>query len=230
MVPTLSIEETLLRLAVAALLGSIIGLERERMAWAAGLRTHMLVCVGSTLMMIVSAYGFADVLRYEHVALDPSRIAAQVVTGVGFLGAGTILLRHDSVRGLTTAASVWAVAGVGLAVGGGMYVAAVGATVLIFLILAVIKPLERRYWSGARQAHLITLRVDRDPSPVEAIEKLLGGMALVIRSLTVAEVPDDELLQQVQIEITRVRQSELIHVIERLSALDGVHRATLGER
>ncbi|MBS0321190.1 MAG: MgtC/SapB family protein [Proteobacteria bacterium] len=226
----LSIEETMLRLAVAALLGSVIGLERERMAWAAGLRTHMLVCVGSTLMMIVSAYGFADALRYDHVALDPSRIAAQVVTGVGFLGAGTILLRHDSVRGLTTAASVWAVAGVGLAVGGGMYGAAIGATVLIFLILAVIKPLERRYWSGARQAHVITVRADREPSPIEAIEKLLSGMPLVIRSLDLGETADDDERQQVRIEVTRVRQSELIKALEKLSALDGVHRVTLGER
>src|ERR1700761_8763142 len=112
------------RLALSALLGSVIGYERERLAWAAGLRTHMLVCVGSTLIMIVSAYGFADVLA-AGVVLDPSRMAAQVVSGIGFLGAGAIMARGEVVRGLTTAASVWSVAGIGLAVGGGLYTPAV---------------------------------------------------------------------------------------------------------
>ena len=122
--------EVLGRLVFAALLGSAIGFERERMNWAAGLRTHMLVCVGSSLIMLVSAFGFADVLGEKNVVLDPSRIAAQVVSGIGFLGAGSILLRGEIVRGLTTAASLWSVAGVGLAVGGGMYTAAIGATII----------------------------------------------------------------------------------------------------
>ncbi|MDQ7761999.1 MgtC/SapB family protein, partial [Xanthomonas sontii] len=112
------------RLALAALFGSVIGLERERLLWAAGLRTHMLVCVGSCLIMLVSAFGFADVLGTDHVVLDPSRIAAQVVSGIGFLGAGTILLRGEVVKGLTTAASLWGVAAIGLAIGSGLYVPA----------------------------------------------------------------------------------------------------------
>jgi len=92
--------ELVLRLLVAAGLGSLIGAERERLVWAAGLRTHMLVCAGACLFMIVSAFGFADILNTPHVILDPSRIAAQVVSGIGFLGAGSILLRGDVVRGL----------------------------------------------------------------------------------------------------------------------------------
>ena len=89
--------QIIIRLVVAAVLGSIVGIERERLNWVAGLRTHMLVCVGSALFMIVSAWGFADVLDHEHIALDPSRIAAQVVSGIGFLGAGTIVLRRKVV-------------------------------------------------------------------------------------------------------------------------------------
>jgi putative Mg2+ transporter-C (MgtC) family protein len=108
--------ETLLRLLVAAVLGSLIGFERERLLWAAGIRTHMLVSVGACLFMIVSAYGFASVLG-PNVVLDPSRIAAQVVSGIGFLGAGAILARGEIVKGLTTAASIWTVAAIGLAVG-----------------------------------------------------------------------------------------------------------------
>ncbi len=83
--------EILIRLALASLFGALVGLERERKDWAAGMRTHMMVCVGSSLIMIVSMYGFADVLGQEHVVLDPSRVAAQVVSGIGFIGAGTIL-------------------------------------------------------------------------------------------------------------------------------------------
>ena len=115
--------EMLIRLIIAAALGSLIGFERERLLWAAGIRTHMLVCVGSCLVMIVSVYGFTSVLG-PHVILDPSRVAAQVVSGVGFLGAGSIILRNEVVKGLTTAASLWTVAAVGLAVGSGLYVPA----------------------------------------------------------------------------------------------------------
>ena len=137
--------EIALRLFVATLLSGIIGLERERGERAAGLRTHALVGVGSCLVMIVSAFGFQD-WHYSPGALDPSRIAAQVVSGIGFLGAGVIIFQRDGgvVRGLTTAASVWVVAAIGLAVGGGMYVTAAIATAITLLILAGLKPLERR--------------------------------------------------------------------------------------
>lgn len=134
------------RLAAAAALSGIIGVNRGRLEWTAGLRTHMLVGVGAALAIIVSAFGFADVLAQEHVVLDPSRIAAQVISGIGFLGAGTILFveRDQIVRGLTTAASLWAVASVGLAAGGGLYVGAIIATAIIWVILALLKPLEKR--------------------------------------------------------------------------------------
>src|SRR5437588_11040927 len=136
--------QIILRWVVASVLGSVVGIERERLNWVAGLRTHMLVCVGSTLFMIVSAWGFADVLQHEHIALDPSRVAAQVVSGIGFLGAGTIVLRRKVVRGLTTAASLWTVAAVGLAVGGGLYAAAATATMLVVRILAGTDTLQPR--------------------------------------------------------------------------------------
>src|SRR5271154_868229 len=99
----------------------------------------MLVCVGSTLLMTVSAFGFSDALVRDHVVFDPPRIAAQVVSGIGFLGAGSILLRGEIVRGLTTAASLWSVAAIGLAVGGGLYLAATASTVIILVILAGVK-------------------------------------------------------------------------------------------
>lgn len=125
--------EFILRITAAALLGGLIGLEREYRSKEAGFRTHFLVALGSALFMIVSAYGFSDVNMTEAHRWDVSRIAAQVVSGIGFIGAGTIIFHksENAVRGLTTAAGVWVVAAIGLACGGGMYVLAIAATVLV---------------------------------------------------------------------------------------------------
>ncbi len=133
-----------LRLALAAILGGIIGIERERKDWAAGLRTHMLVSMGAALIMMVSSFGFQDVLGNEKAELDPSRVAAQIVSGIGFIGAGAILfLKPATVLGLTTASGLWTVAGIGMATGGGMYFAATTATVFALLILWALQPLQR---------------------------------------------------------------------------------------
>ena len=107
-------KEIIIRLVLASLFGALIGLERGRIHWAAGLRTHMMVAVGSSLIMIVSSFGFMDVLGTKNVGLDPSRVAAQVVSGIGFIGAGAILfMKQGTVRGLTTAAGLWTVAAIG---------------------------------------------------------------------------------------------------------------------
>ena len=125
--------EFVLRIFVAALLGGVIGLEREYRAKEAGFRTHFLVALGSALFMIVSAYGFEEAALLPGHRLDVSRVAAQVVSGIGFIGAGTIIFHKSEnvVRGLTTAAGVWVVAAIGLACGGGMYALAIAATVLV---------------------------------------------------------------------------------------------------
>ena len=128
----------ILRLCVAGLCGTVIGLDREYRVKDAGFRTHFLVALGSALMMIVSQYGFAGVLGEPGVGLDPSRIAAQVVSGIGFIGAGTIIIHRQLVRGLTTAASLWATAGIGLTAGSGMFLLAGVATVLTLFGLEVL--------------------------------------------------------------------------------------------
>ena len=119
-------------------MGVLIGLEREYRAKEAGYRTHFLVALGSALMMIVSQYGFMEVLKTDLIRLDPSRIAAQVVSGIGFIGAGTIILQKQIVRGLTTAAGIWATSGIGLAVGAGMYAVGISATLLVLLGLETL--------------------------------------------------------------------------------------------
>lgn len=129
----------ILRLCVAGLCGTVIGLDREYRVKDAGFRTHFLVALGSALMMIVSQYGFEDFLAdHDGTRFDPGRIAAQVVSGIGFIGAGTIIIHRQLVRGLTTAASLWATAGIGLAAGAEMYVVAGAATLLTLFGLEVL--------------------------------------------------------------------------------------------
>ena len=157
----ISISHIILRICIATVLGGIVGMERERSERAAGLRTHAVVGLGAAVFMLASAFGFKDILGAPSVVLDPSRIAAQIVTGIGFLGAGTIIFQREMVRGLTTAASIWVVAAIGVAVGGGMYVLAGSTTALTLAVLAGLKKVETR-WFKAR--HPRSLRLLIDPS------------------------------------------------------------------
>ena len=130
--------EFLWRLLAATAMGAAIGIEREYHAKEAGIRTHLLVALGSCLFMILSAYGFDAFLAKDHTSFDPSRIASQVVTGIGFIGAGTIILQKQVVRGLTTAAGIWITAGIGLAIGTGMVFIALTVTAVICVLQNLI--------------------------------------------------------------------------------------------
>ncbi|WP_039656197.1 MgtC/SapB family protein [Clostridium tyrobutyricum] len=136
--------ELMLRLLISGVLGSLIGFERRSHYKEAGLRTHFVVALGSALIMIVSKYGFMDLINTQSVSLDPSRVAAQVVSGIGFLGAGTIIVEHQNVRGLTTAAGLWATAGIGIAIGAGMYIPGVSATALILIGLEIFNKMQKK--------------------------------------------------------------------------------------
>jgi putative Mg2+ transporter-C (MgtC) family protein len=132
--------DMMLRLLLALILGGAVGIEREMHEKAAGFRTHILVCLGSCLMMLTSMYVFEI---YRGIAdVDPARIAAQVVSGMGFLGAGTIIRSRASIIGLTTAASLWSIAGVGLAIGCGLYLISIWSTMLILISLLVLNKIE----------------------------------------------------------------------------------------
>jgi putative Mg2+ transporter-C (MgtC) family protein len=152
--------ELLLRLLLAGVLGGAIGYEREHTNRPAGFRTHILVCVGSALVMVTSEFIFN---RYNAVAnIDPARLGAQVISGIGFLGAGTIIRYGFNVKGLTTAASLWAVSCVGIAAGIGFYEGAVIATALIFLTLIFLKKAEIRF---AEKTHLKTYLIESENLP-----------------------------------------------------------------
>ncbi|HEX7339991.1 MAG TPA: MgtC/SapB family protein [Rhodanobacteraceae bacterium] len=225
MLPPLEIVE---RLLLAAVLGGVIGLNRERHEWAAGLRTHMLVCLGAALAIIVSAFGFHDVLGQPDVVLDPSRIAAQVVSGIGFLGAGTIMFlqREQIIRGLTTAAGLWAVAAIGLAVGSGMYLAAIVATFVAWLIMAGLKPFERRFLNHQAGPPRMLLCL-RKGAGMATVEMAIADSDLPLQQMVLHHVGGDEDQLELLFEHS-VRQAELATLAERLRHLPGLLSLSFG--
>ena len=173
----------ILRIFVAGLMGALIGLEREYRAKEAGYRTHFLVSMGSALLMIVSQYGFDTLLGETGIGLDPSRIAAQVVTGIGFIGAGTIIINKQIVRGLTTAAGVWVTSGIGLAIGAGMYVLGICAT---FLVLAGLELLRFLFGNVGLHSTYIELIVNSADS-LDKLQRTFLERGFIIVSYRVDE-------------------------------------------
>ncbi len=169
---TISAAQITIRLLIAAVFGGIVGLERERYNQPAGFRTHLILCVGSCLMMMVSIFVALDIGNPAHTA-DPGRIAAQVISGIGFLGAGAILRFGISVKGLTTAASLWTIAGVGLAVGSGFYLGAAITTVLMILALSMLKKMEKHILVGSDNQNM-TVAARDVPGIIGQIEQALS--------------------------------------------------------
>jgi len=222
---TLSLADTATRLGAAAALGGLIGLERERLERAAGLRTHALVALSSALVMIVSTYGFADVLGDGRpTTLDPSRVAAQVVSGVGFLGAGVIIFRKNAVRGLTTAASVWSVAGLGLAAGGGLLTTAALATAIMLFIQAGLRPLERRFFDHHSPQQLI-LRVGRGDGRLAAVEAEVTRAGLDIRGLRMRPVRSGA-EDRIEITLANLPLKRVSALLDGIRRIDGVRDVT----
>ena len=182
-VPDLSTGELALRLLAAAALGGAVGLEREVREHEAGLRTHLLVSLGSAAFTVVSAYGFREFLTGggNVIRADPTRIAAQIVTGIGFIGAGTILRQGGSIRGLTTAASLWLVAAVGICAGAGYYTAAAIATAIALFALWPLRFVVRRLLEplGVHE-HRVRVELTTEGSP-QALLELLEHKGLAVK-------------------------------------------------
>jgi putative Mg2+ transporter-C (MgtC) family protein len=171
--------EDIIRLVLAMVLGGLIGLEREFTNRPAGFRTHTLVCMGSALVMIISEYIFD--MYHEMVNLDPARLGAAVVSGIGFLGAGTILKDGVRIRGLTTAASLWVVACVGLAAGAGLYWISIFSALLIYVTLILLKKIESLFKSsGVIEIELDMLNV---PGQIAKVTELMGKLKVQIRDI-----------------------------------------------
>lgn len=211
--------EILIRLGLAAVLGGVVGLERERKDWTAGMRTHMMVCVGASLTMLVSAYGFAGVVGTAGVELDPSRVAAQVVSGIGFIGAGTIIvLKEGVIRGLTTASGLWTVAAIGLATGGGMYFAAAAATVLALIILWVLQRFEKQLGVRLVQKGIRVITARQEQSAA-ILKDLLERKDMEISYCTIARSDEG---YQLSFRFKRIGRQQLADIIAGLQTVEGV--------
>lgn len=209
--------DLLIRIVLAGVLGGLIGLERQMRAKEAGLRTHILVGIGSAMFMVVSKYGFGDMLDNDHVALDPSRVAAQVVSGMGFLGAGTIIIQKQVVKGLTTAAGLWVTAAIGLVIGSGMYEIGIYGTVLALMVLETFR----------RISHLLigkhhTLLVNLKPKSVPLVLLVLQREGIRYGHIAVVNRDPDSGLCELSVEVTVSRKAPVQRVYEKIMDVKGV--------
>ncbi|HCD77807.1 MAG TPA: MgtC/SapB family protein [Prevotella sp.] len=207
--------EFIFRVFVAALLGGIIGFEREYRAKEAGLRTHFLVAMGSALFMILSQFGFESQLGMPTISLDPSRIASQVVTGIGFIGAGTIIFQKHVIKGLTTAAGLWVTSAIGLTCGSGMYLLAVTATLLVLLCLETIYFVLLRF--GSRNISVTISTAER-----ENINRVINRLRHDNVSMDSYEMKKQDGLYTVSMELKVKRNNYRNQIIEFMDKFDGV--------
>ncbi|NLV37070.1 MAG: MgtC/SapB family protein [Clostridiaceae bacterium] len=213
--------EVALRLLLSVGLGGLIGYERENTNRPAGFRTHILVCVGSALVMITSEFIFN---RYTGLTnIDPTRLGAQVVSGIGFLGAGTIIRDGFNVRGLTTAASLWAVSCVGIAVGSGFYIGAVIATIFIYLILISLKSAEKRITKRNRYRTFI-VETDSNSGQVSAVCSLMEQYKIDLRSVELYKSKEGE--QRIKLMVKMPGSTVDMKILSDIQALDGVQKVS----
>lgn len=211
-----------LRLLLAAALGGLIGLERESLNKSAGFRTHTLVCLGSCLIMITSIE-MHTVFGSPQIG-DPARLAAQVVSGIGFLGAGTIIRSGFGVKGLTTAASLWVVAGIGLAAGAGRFFTSIATTAIVFLVLVYLPRLENLLKSSHRNLKKIEVIIEDRPGQLGRVSTALGEKNINISKVELSEpLPDNKLLLTVLVNIPYNFKPNEIN--ELLNQVNGVYES-----
>lgn len=223
--------EITVSLLLATLLGGLVGIEREQNNHPAGFRTHILVCVGSALIMLISMYGFEEFIysRPEiNTVQDPARLAAQVVSGIGFLGAGTILVHGGTIRGLTTAASLWVVAGIGLALGAGFYYGAVFATLLVLLSLVVLNKIEDVFIRKGN-VHILQLSVDDTPGKLGEIATKVGERQITIRRISIQEAKGNDGRVRVTVGVVLPNKTSLLQVVDELRSIEGIHEVSIGK-
>jgi putative Mg2+ transporter-C (MgtC) family protein len=207
-------------LFLALILSSVIGLEREFRMKSAGLRTHSLVGVSAALIMLVSKYGFTDVLVKNLVVLDPSRVAAQVVTGIGFIGGGLIFVQRDVVRGLTTAAAIWLTASVGMACGGGLPILAIFVTAAYFVVTYGYVKITSRILSSDQAEILVNYVAGK--GTVRDIMKVCTGRAFSVQEVTAHQGNADAINETRAIQLRLRGRGAIDHLVLALGDLEGV--------
>ncbi|SEG28816.1 putative Mg2+ transporter-C (MgtC) family protein [Actinacidiphila yanglinensis] len=212
-------------LGLAFLLSAAIGLEREVRQKSAGMRTHTLVGLGSALIMLVSKYGFGDVLG-GHTVLDPSRVAAQIVSGIGFIGGGLIFVRQDVVRGLTTAAVVWMTAAIGMAAGAGLPVLALVVAGAHFLIVLGFAPLAARIPGSTRSPAWLRLDYEDGRGVLRAALVSCTDMGYNVVDLSAEHDHDPEHRGEVTVNLTVQGPRPVVELATVLAEIEGVHRVS----
>ncbi|AOM84596.1 MgtC/SapB family protein [Salisediminibacterium beveridgei] len=224
------IEIMIIRLVMAALLGGLVGLEREYNHHPAGFRTHLLVSVGSCLMMLLAFYGFQDYIAANegNVNFDPSRLAAYVVSGIGFLGAGTILVQGSSVKGLTTAASIWVVAGIGLTVGAGLYGPALIATSIVIVSLFILAKVNFRI-SGDEQQERVMIVADPSGNSLREIIEVFDEKHVAVKQFTSEKqrAYQEKMMIEYQLIVEYKQLSDLHEAMEKIQQSDLIHTVTV---
>jgi putative Mg2+ transporter-C (MgtC) family protein len=216
-------------LGLATLLGALVGAERQFRAKNAGMRTHALVALGAATFMLVSKFGFNDLLGMQGVAMDPTRIAAQIVSGIGFLGGGLIFVRSQAVRGLTTASSVWLAAAIGMAAGSGILLIALAATAMHYLVVFVLPKLSRMI---PRSNHFSTAVRIAYPDQQGALREILHELTGTGWSLTNFSIRHDGSIVsegQVAVSLEISGDGSPEELVARLEALGSVMSLQLGE-
>ncbi|MGM0877648.1 MAG: MgtC/SapB family protein [Bacillota bacterium] len=202
------------RIFIATLLCGVIGLEREFKNHPAGFRTHLLVGIGSCLMMILSLYGFESYIDNDpNIRFDPARIPSYVISGIGFLGGGTILVKGATVRGLTTAASIWIVAGLGLVIGAGMYVLAFFTTVIVLMCLIFLNRLEK-YMNVKRARRKMKVAVHLSKTTIDQVVQRLSSYDVITHKIVMTSCRKDKdgdvtFHYQLDIDISSVLHADL---------------------
>lgn len=220
--------ELTLRILAALVIGGLIGLEREFGQHSAGFRTHILVCLGSALIMLLSIYGFSAFVYEYNVRTDPARLAAQVISGIGFLGAGTILRTGSSITGLTTAASLWVVAALGLAVGAGFYYGAGLTAVLVLVSLFVLNKLEKVLTRKRRLVDL-TIELKESSGSVQMVMDKVKPLGVSIHNLSTGADPSKEQEPVLKLQL-RVKTGVLekhLDLVDDLRLISGVNHVTI---
>lgn len=215
------------RLLIAAVLGGLVGLEREVKGHPAGFRTHLLVSIGACLMMLLSIYGFTQFLSNHpsgSVRIDPGRLPSYVVSGIGFLGAGTILVHGVTVRGLTTAASIWVVAGIGLVVGDGMYYVAILTTVIVILSLLFLNKWENLFFNAPKSERLYIVVENKSVPLSKVVESV--QQYIVVKKAAVEDYPDNGEKDFIKYALTVQAPEKGIpsHVYDELSKSESVYK------
>src|SRR4051794_19323537 len=215
---------------LALFLSALIGVEREVRAKSAGLRTHTLVGLGSAVFMLVSKYGFGDLVDQAGVSVDPSRIAAQVVSGIGFIGGGLIFVRRDIVRGLTTAATVWLAAAVGMAAGAGLPLLAIGTTVGHFIISTGFPPLTRTLLRRRAEQPVLRLDYFDGQGVLRNVLQTCTEQGWAVHGVEVdREGTTDEGHRVATVTLTLAGRGELAQLAAEIAQLPGVRAARTGE-